>query len=213
MNKIICVGVAAFSFVIGFLFCAFVFVFSGENTDKWGDLATWTGSGVAFLALIAAVFAAVWSKRSSNQTMEDNRYFSLLSFIQVRTLEVNESFKEFTKKLDKPLKFEEVHSICDSFSGEFRRIYSNVSLTVGHSKVSEEKKNIIMLGFFSGISYSLIMEIIAGSTTKKFWGNTSYGGFYFKNYKKSYSEVKSQIRRLEMYGELFAASDRDELIS
>ena len=106
MNKIICVGAAAFSFMIGFLFCASVFVFSGENTGRWGDLATWVGSSVSCLALIAAITAAMWSKKASDVANENSTFLTLNNLIEMKSqkfsleyIKMESHVEDFKKKI------------------------------------------------------------------------------------------------------------------
>lgn len=211
MHKVICLVVAGFYFVFGFLLCAFFFVCSGENTDRWGDLATWTGSGVTFLALIAAIAAAWWSKRASDQQTEKNTLTSLYSTIHSNVCKINDSFMILIRDLHDESKQHEKQKLIEYFANGLNVSFFYIQKIIYASLIIDENKDALEKWFLSSLSYQLIDEIITGTPTALFRNGRDHDFLFWKTSRQLYRYINAEIRRLGMYETLTESADRNHL--
>lgn len=223
MNKVICVGAAAFSFVIGFLLCAFVFVWSGENTDKWGDLATWVGSGVAFLALVAAIVAAYLGWRSADRQNENSTILSLLTMSESRSKQVENHFVSMEKiisdffqgdadnfKVESYIAINEYSSSIVDVAREMSRIKIIVSRTISsfkEARISDLAKKNLVEDFFSFVPNLFISECITRSSTEIFF-DYSYDEWIYEDYQV----IMRNIQQWKLSYEIDVSYIRDVII-
>lgn len=195
-------------FVLGFLLCALLFVGAGEGNSDWGDCATWVGSCIAFLALVAACYAAILGKRASNQSIEKNAILSLYSISTTITSNINEEFSRIISEsgvYKKQSKQRSLEYFIDGFSASYSQIFSMIDSSLD----SEENKNLLKKGFFASLSYCLINEIIIGSPTAYLRTGDAATVLFGNTYRQLYSPMNVEIRRLGMYKTLTESADRN----
>ena len=195
-------------FIIGFFLCVLLFVGAGEGNSDWGDCATWVGSCVAFLAFVAACYAAIWSKKSSDQSIEKNTILSLYSIFTAITSNINEEFSKIISESDVCKKHSKQRSL-EYFIDGFSASYSHIFSMIESSLESEENKNLLKKGFFASLSYCLINEIIIGSPTAVLRTGDAATVLFGKTYRQLYSPMNVEIRRLGMYKTLTESADRN----
>lgn len=214
------------SFFWGFLLCALLFVGAGEGNSDWGDCATWIGSGVAFLALIAAVCAAWLNKKSSDQALQNSAFMELTSLTSIKSSDANREFKDMLALIKKEKGQEwkiSVYGLSDSVkasqyqgyqdkirkcSEQIKKIFSHTIKMINASDLDEKKKNLIVEGFIDSFSQELINEIISGNETVLFWDGSSSSQMYRGLYLQGYEIIMREIRRLNMYPDHVEAADR-----
>ncbi|MBS1039932.1 hypothetical protein JK203_03585 [Gluconobacter cerinus] len=206
MNKVICAAASLISFVLGFVLFGYITVKWGQNTDKWGDLATWTGSGVAFLALMAAICAAILSKQSSDKQNENSTIVSFMSLSKENANYINEKYYSMTKEVDnffqenidgymseeynKDQSFFSVCKILVENSGECLSIISRTIFIINESRIPKKLKQALVREFFFSMSSYFISECLFHNHSKIF--------FTFNDQKNSIeSWISSYIENIQ----------------
>ena len=191
-----------------------------------GDKATWTGSGVAFLALVAAVVAAWLNKKSSDQALQNSAFMELSSLTFIKSSDANREFKDMLNDIRsekgkpnigmefdatgkiKEITYQRYQDKIRTCSEQIKKIFSHTVKMINASELDEKKKNLIVESFIDSFSPELINEIISGGETIFFWNNSPTSLFYRGLYLQNYDAIMNEIRRLKMYTFHVEAADR-----
>ncbi|WP_155723158.1 hypothetical protein [Gluconobacter potus] len=94
MNKQFQLFLTILSFIVSFPFGFLMLKRIKMPCMNSGDLATWAGSVVAFLALVAAVVAAWLNKKSSDQALQNSAFMELSSLTSIKSSDANREFEK-----------------------------------------------------------------------------------------------------------------------
>lgn len=221
MNKVICAALSLISFAFGFLLFGYITVKWGQNTDKWGDLATWTGSAVAFLALIAAIIAAILSKRASDVANENSTFLSLNTFIDGKS----EKFSlEYTAMKSHVFDFEQKVRCVDAGSApreeiknffyetwgnilknalEMKSIFLQTRSSIIHTKISPSSRDELLRTFLDSLDREFVWEALFQSLTQAVMKYSEENFLGAELFYRNYMDIVVQMNDLGMYPELF----------
>ncbi|MGY6770588.1 hypothetical protein [Komagataeibacter sp. NFXK3] len=155
------------------------------SSIEWGDLATWVSAVVSLLALIAAITAAIWSKREAEKQNENSTIISLMSLVQERASKINDIFKKisddvnnfFQESTDGYLTegYFEVNSFtiaCSSLSresSEALKIISRTIFMINQNRIPDNLKKVLIEEFFISMSPLFISECLLYTGTNVFF--------------------------------------------
>ncbi|WP_156472269.1 hypothetical protein [Gluconobacter japonicus] len=183
-----------------------------------GDLATWTGSLVAFLALMAAICAAILSKQSSDKQNENSTIISFMSLSQDRANHINEKYDVMQKELDRFFQEnadgymnKEYHEDTSFFfacrvlvdnSGECLSVISRMLFIINESRIPENLKKSLIQEFFFSISSYFISECLFHNYSKIFF-TFNDGKHSIVSWLSSYLENIHSIQKIIVENGLF----------
>ena len=194
-----------------------------------GDLATWTGSGVAFLALIAASTAAYYSYQASKKQHRNDILISANDLIEKRSDKINKIFGEMfglyeAYREKTTLRDGSYRSGADSYilhaetnRALFERIRMVESLvtqtcqTLREFEFVEEDKKKLISSFFSLWDFNIIEEIILNTNARIFF---SHKMFYSKEdeqfgfYRKKISE---EIKKTGLFTDMYTRNSTNSV--
>lgn len=211
--------------LVGFV-CFFLFVAYVLKDVHWsclgnGDKATWVGSGVAFLALIAAMVAAILSKMSSDKQNENSIIISFMSLTQERAVSINEKYDAMKKEVDRFFKqntdeymSEEYYQDTSFFftceilvekSSECLSIISRSIFIINQSRIPQSLKKALIREFFFSMSSDFISECLFHYRSGLFFTFNDQKNS-IRSWVSSYLENIQSIQKIIVENELF--SDR-----
>lgn len=203
------------SFVLGFLLCALLFVGAGEGKSDWGDCATWVGSCVAFLALIAACYAAILSKRASDAANENAVLLSFQAVIEEKITKIDEEFKkiqeitnDFSEKnptgkdINRFLFCDTAWKIIES-SRKIKEIYYTLDENISFSITSDEFKGKLISSFLRRINPLMVREMMSSAVTVVVFAYKPEDFTYDLEISENYSQIIDALKVHGMYKNWF----------
>ncbi|GBR64002.1 hypothetical protein GWA01_03630 [Gluconobacter wancherniae NBRC 103581] len=194
---------------------------SGENTEKWGDLATWAGSGVSCLALIAAITATIWSKNASDVANENSTFLSLNSLVELESQKFSLEYEkmknnviDFKQKIRcihaGSISIEETHRFSLEAWGEINRnslkmnhIFIKAKDNILYAKISSSSREKLMKNFLESIDYEFIFEALFQNLTKDVIECCKENFFGSEMFYENYKSIVLEMNNFGMYSLLF----------